>query len=1234
MKVYSKEEVFESTLQYFNNDELATNVWIDKYALKNNEGELLELNPDDTHHRIAKEIARIESKYENPMTEEQIYEFIKGFKYFVFGGSGMYGIGNDYSLSSLANCFVIGNESDSYGGILTDDQELVQLMKRRGGVGLDLSHLRPEGTKTTNSAGNSSGAVSFASRYSNSTREVAQGGGRRGALMLSMSIKHPDVEQFVFCKNDKTKVTGANISVKVDKEFMDAVKNDGDYLQTFPIDIQPLEDYDEVLKQLSYNELVGAFDKYNGNFYVKKIKARELWNKIIHQATASAEPGILFWDTIKEESIPSCYGKEWEESSTNPCFTGDTIIAVADGRNGVSIKELTERGEDVPVYCMDENGFLKIKTMRNPRITGFNQKIYKITLDSGDIIRVTGNHRFYLKNGLIKEAINLLKGDSLQIFSKVSIEKNSNKEVTLHLNGSNIKEHRFIIESFVRKLKDEEMVHHIDENPYNNTLTNLQIITNSLHNEIHNKSYPGELNGNYSGISNKELKERAIFLTKSLNRRLSKVEWCRLNDSVFGWSEYRKELGLTLTDFLRNVAIECGIDKELIDLDPRVVKSYQAAIEQGYKCKIENNQVFVQKKCENCNNLFWVKFLQREISFCNQKCAINNLNKKRWSDNSLKEKVDSEYYNHKVLSVEFDGYEDVYNGTVDEFHNLFIGGFNSKLRLGHKKVTYCLTAQCGEIPLNQYDSCRLSSLNLYSYVENPFTQEASFNWDLFKQHCQLGQRLMDDLVDLEEEKVNQIIAKVEQDKQSSHIKHIELVLWEKIRKTLLQGRRTGFGITGEADMLAALGLKYGTKEATEFAVLIHKTFAIEAYKSSIQLAKERGCFPIWNLETEHNNSFITRITNEFVEEYEKNESNNFLLEEYEKYGRRNIACLTIAPNGTLSLMTQTTSGIEPVFEVSYKRRRKVFTNTEIKDQTGDNWEEYKVFHPKFIEWYLFNSELTSHQSVLEYFSQLKDDDLKFLIKGSPYYQATANEIDYLEKVKMQGEIQKWIDHSISVTHNLPKGISEEEVAKIYMKAYEVGCKGVTVYVDGSRSGVLIKNEENLVKTNLNKRPESLQCDIYVTKVKGKDWVVLIGVNNDVPYECFAFKQKNLKITHDLPNARLIKRKEKGVNYYDLLANSHFRLDDISSFFELGEEQSLTRSISLSLRYNIPIVDICDQLDKATGSVVELSKALLRVLKKYIKEGNIGKECPNCGSKEGLISQGGCITCKDCGYSKC
>lgn len=854
--MYTKEEVYKSTLEYFKGDQLATNVWISKYALKDKKGNILELNPDMMHKRLAKEVARIEKKYLNPMFEDEIYSLIKDFRYFVFAGSPAYGIGNNFLLSSLANCFLIGNGCDSYGGILYDDQELVQLMKRRGGVGHDLSYIRPNGSKILNSARSSSGVVTFAERFSNSTREVAQSGGRRGALLLSIHIKHPDSGDFISCKHDKNKITGANVSVRIDRGFMEAVKNDSDYYQTFPVD---LHERDEILVPFIEEDLNGNI-KYNklytlsNNCYAKKVKARELWNKIVHHATLDAEPGMLFWDTVIEESIASCYGDKWKEKSCNPC---------------------------------------------------------------------------------------------------------------------------------------------------------------------------------------------------------------------------------------------------------------------------------------------------------------------------------------------------------------------------------------GEIPLNPYDSCRLSSLNLYSYVEDPFTDKVKFNWELFEEHCKIGQRIMDDFVDLEEEKINKILNKVKRDPEQGYIKQVELNLWEKIRKNLLDGRRTGFGITGEGDMLAALGYIYGTDEANDFTEEIHKTMAIEVYKSSIQLAKERGCFPIWDFEKEKENPFIKRFIHE-----ELHIDDNFSMQDFFNYGRRNIACLTIAPNGTLSIMTQTTSGIEPAFEVYYNRRRKV-KDGPIIDEVGDHWEEYKVFHHKFVEWFEVNywNKIDDHLNIefpLEWLEKCSDKILEGYIKESPYYKSTANTIDYFKKVEMQGRIQKWIDHSISVTHNLPKGISEEEVSKIYLKAYEVGCKGCTIYVDGTRSGVLIKDEKK------EKRPESLPCDIYVVKVRGNDWVVLIGLddrNNNRPYEVFAFKQGNLKITHDLPNAKLIKRELKGSNRYDLVANSHFILSDLASFFELGEEQSLTRQISLNLRYKIvPLEEIIDQLDKSVGSVVELSKAVSRVLKKYVKESKVDDICPECGA-DNLIREGGCIRC-ECGWSKC
>lgn len=860
----TKEEVFKSTLKYFKNDELATNVWINKYCLKNKNRELLELNPDDMHHRIAKEISRIENNYQNPIPENEIYELLKDFKYIVPQGSPMMGIGNDYQIVSISNCFYLHHKGDSYGSIMDIDEKLAHIFKHRGGCGIDLSQIRPYDSKINNAALTSTGLVPFAERYSNTTREVAEEG-RRGALMISLSIKHPDAERFIDAKLEQGKVTGANISVKITDDFIEAVKNDSDYFQCFPIDLNVLDHtgFHEMYhnKSFEYNKIYDLQYKNDNEYkgcYVKVIKAKELWNKIIKNAKNSAEPGVLFWDNFKRES-PS------------------------------------------------------------------------------------------------------------------------------------------------------------------------------------------------------------------------------------------------------------------------------------------------------------------------------------------------------------DGYE-----------GFELQGVNP----------------CAELSLSDLESCRLLVLNLYSYVIDPFTKNAKFDYDLFKKHTQISQRFMDDIVDLEIEKINKIIEKVESDKEEDQIKAKELGLWKEINRKGIEGRRTGLGITAEGDMLAALGIKYGTEEANNFTEEVHKILAIETYKSSVQLAKERGAFPIWNYEKEKDNPFINRIIGHFVINEFKDSVENIdgkWVDDYLTYGRRNIACLTIAPTGSVSIMTQTSSGIEPVFEIVYKRRRKVEKGS-IKnpfiDEVGDHWEEYKIFHPKFIEWYLKRApELQTYENTIKFLSHLQN--IEGLIQESPYYKATANEIDYLKKVEMQGRIQKWVDHSISVTHNLPKGISEEEVSKIYMKAYDCGCKGCTVYVDGSRSGVLIKDEKNKFD-----RPESLPCDIYVVKVNGKDWVVLIGLNNNNPYEIFAFKQSNLQITHDLPNAQLIKRKVKNKNYYDLIANSHFRLNDIASFFELGEEQSLTRQISLNLRYGIvPIDEIIDQLEKATGSVVELSKALLRVLKKYVKDNSsTGGVCPECGEK--LVYNSGCASCASCGYSKC
>ena len=700
-KKYSHHEAVEKSTGYFNGDNLAANVWVNKYALKNSESLLLELTPDDMHRRIAGEIARIENKYPNPMGEDEIFELIRDFRYIIPQGSPMAGIGNNFQIGSLSNCFVIGNEgqSDSYGGIMKVDEEQVQLMKRRGGVGHDLSHIRPKNSVVKNSALTSTGIVPFMERYSNSTREVAQEG-RRGALMLSISIKHPDAEHFIDAKLEAGKVTGANISVKITDDFMQAVIEDGEFTQQFPVE--------------SKNPTV-----------VRKIYARDLWSKIVHNAWKSAEPGILFWDTIIRESIPDCYAD-----------------------------------------------------------------------------------------------------------------------------------------------------------------------------------------------------------------------------------------------------------------------------------------------------------------------------------------------------------------------------------LGFKTVS---TNPCGEIPLCTYDSCRLLAINLYNYVDKPFTTDASFNSELFIDHVHKAQRVMDDIIDLELEKVDRILDKIDADPEAEDIKARERTMWLNIKKKAIQGRRTGFGITAEGDMLAALGTRYGSDEATDFSVEVHKLLAIEAYRSSVTMARERGPFPIYNTERERTNPFILRLK----------ESAPDVYEDMVEYGRRNIAMLTIAPTGSVSILTQTTSGLEPVFAVSYKRRRKVNPNDRnvkitFKDEIGDTWEEYNVFHHKFITWLEINGYNT------EEVSRMDEKELKDLIKKSPFFRATANDVDWVAKVKMQGAVQKWVDHSISVTVNVPADIKEEMIGNIYETAWKEGCKGMTVYRDGSRSGVLVNHESNKKKeevtdfqeTKAPHRPERLEADIVRFQNEYEKWIAVVGLYNGRPYEVF------------------------------------------------------------------------------------------------------------------------------------
>ena len=840
-KFYTYEEAFAASNEYFNGDELAARVWASKYALKDSYGNIYELTPDDMHHRIASELARIELKYPNPMPEEEIYQLLKGFRYIIPQGSPMAGIGNNYQLGSLSNCFVIGidGDPDSYGGIIKIDEEQVQLMKRRGGVGHDLSHIRPKGSPVKNSALTSTGLVPFMERYSNSTREVAQDG-RRGALMLTVSIKHPDSEAFIDAKMTEGRVTGANVSVRIDDDFMRAAINGEPYVQQYPVNSDT-------------------------PVYKKEIDAMTLWRKIVHNAWKSAEPGVLFWDTIERESIPDCYA---------------------------------------------DLGFKTIST--NP---------------------------------------------------------------------------------------------------------------------------------------------------------------------------------------------------------------------------------------------------------------------------------------------------------------------------------------CGEIPLCPYDSCRLIAINLFSYVKNPFTAEASFDYDLFKKHVACAQRLMDDIIDLEMEKIDMIIEKIKSDPETMEVKETELHLWHKIKTKTLKGRRTGVGTTAEGDMLAAMGLRYGSDEAIDFSESVHKTLAIAAYGSSVMMAQERGAFEIYDAEREKNNPFVNRLKEACPELYE-----NMV-----KYGRRNIACLTIAPTGTTSLMTQTTSGIEPVFMPVYKRRRKVNPNDpdvriDYTDETGDSFEEYIVYHHKFIMWMK-----TVGIEVKDSYTQAELDEI---VAKSPYHKATSNDIDWLAKVRMQGRIQKWVDHSISVTINLPSDVTEDLVNDLYVEAWKVGCKGCTVYREGSRSGVLISTKKEEKKErymaeeeHILKRPIELEADVVRFQNNKEKWIAFIGLINGRPYEIFtglADDDEGIFCPKSVTKGKIIKAiDENGNKHYDFqFINKRGYKTTIEGLSEKFNPEfwNYAKLISGVLRYGMPIdqvVKLISSLELNNQSINTWKMGVERALKKYLPNGSEakGQKCPKCGN-ETLIYQEGCLICTSCGTSKC
>lgn len=1043
-------------------------------------------------------------------------------------------------------------------------------------------------------------------------------------------INHPDITDFVVSKNDLSKITGANISVKVSDEFMIAVEKDEDYILSWPTEKKQIK----IEEQIPYNKLI----KRDDGTYLKRIKAKDLWNIIVKQAHKNAEPGVMFWDKMINDGPQDMYKDfGFETKGTNPCVTGDTLIAVADGRNSVSIKQLVEEGKDIPVYCLNNKGQIEIQLMRNPRITGYNQPIYEVKFDTGDSIKCTGNHKIKLKNGSYKEAKNLKYGDSVHVstISYSPIVSDKNKRFSNHT------------------------------------------------------AYQ---------ISNEKLLEQGFKLAKKLGRLFSDNEWIEFaekNNLPKFIKSFRGFNGIR--EFALYIATELGF--EYLDKDPRIIRRYTEALQNGYNAKItDDNIILVEKTCEECGKKFWKRYDRREIGYCSITCSNNHMNKttdtnkrrtntinetynkkgedktqkqlkiysdlkfklgrnpqeKEWINSCKEHKITyrlgtkyelkkykeveklGENYNHKVISVKLIGYDTVYNGTVDKWHNFF-SIFKPFNKLTYSKQFIINNLNCGEVGLSPSDSCRLGSINLFNFIDKPFTKRAKLNWDRLAKVARLSQRFMDDIVYLEEEKINVIINKIESDPEPINIKRTELETWKNVLDILKKGRRTGIGVLGLGDMFAALGIQYGTSKATKLAEDIQKCIAINSYRESIKLAKERGAFPIWNADLEASNPFLRRVISENFDHKE--------YDEYLKYGRRNIATMSIAPTGSLAILAQTTSGIEPVFKVFYRRRRKVNpgeenVNVTFVDQNGDSWEEYNVIHKPFVRWYYnkFINEVVSIEEVEEYLRNLDEKSLEELINESPWKGAESHSLDYIEKVTMQGKIQRWVDHSISVTHNLPEKITLEEVNDIYFHGWKSGCKGITIYREGSRSGVLLSKEEKendvFIETKAPKRPRVLPSDYYVGKANGREFAIIIGrwieedgTETNKPYEVFAFENPPLKKNTTGKTVKVRKGHYKFIN-------GEFEIPELQLAANRIEQRMLTLSASMLLRHGAPIKHVIHIIKKIDENISSFSSVVRRYLSKYIEEEVNGESCPHCGDK--LIMQDGCVKCisPECGYSKC
>lgn len=1215
LKPIEKSVVLKAATEYFNGDELAASVWMEKYALKDNLGNIYERTPDDMHDRICSELYRIECNYPNPMPYSRIVRLIKGFKYLIPQGSPMAGIGNDMQLSSLSNCFVIGDLSDSYGGIAKIDEEQVQLMKRRGGVGHDLSHLRPKNTPVNNSALASTGIVPYMERYSNSTREVAQNG-RRGALMLTISIKHPDALDFIDAKLDTTKITGANVSVKITDEFMDAVINNRPFIQQWPIDASNPQ-------------------------ITRTIDAAATWKKITDNAWKSAEPGVLFWDTIINESVADCYsGDGFNTVSTNPCFTGDMKLLTADGYK--TFRELwVEQGM---IEHIDVGG-TKSKVINSKGIvdatavyrTSESNDVFEVTLKNKQSLKVTGNHKWIIirdgkevrvqtsdlkvgdrvplykanggytwgdyddesyallagyliadgsicdvKNGYVRAIIRLWNGDiesvgddlqkcMLDIYERETLSTNQNPEYSLDsktLDGFDYDRSQMCSTVLGRMLIKDGL-----------SVGDKHRIPNSIW-SANEATVAAFLRGLFSGDGHVE----ANYIRKCLSIRLSQSNLGMLRDV---------QLLLGYFGIKSSVSTMKPAGKKMMNDGKGGMKEYNA--KESYRLIIGG-----RSNCEKYMER--VGFLQ---SHKNDK-ANDWLHKHPGSNNSAIK------YVTLIKSIEYAGQEETFCITEHDSNEVVVNG----VRMGN----------CGEIPLSPYDSCRLMAINLYSYVKDPFTDQARFDMDAFIADVTASQRLMDDMVDLEIEKIERIIAKIKSDPEPYKTKQTELDLWHKILDSCVTGRRTGLGITAEGDMLAALGIRYGSERAIDVCTQIHQELALAAYTSSSILAKERGAFEVYNSDKEHGNPFIDRLTN----------SDEILADMLAEHGRRNISLLTIAPTGTTSMMAQTSSGIEPAFMISYRRRRKInpgqsTENVCFIDEVGDRWEEYNVFHHKFLDWARINGE------DMDNLERCSTDELSAIIERSPYHMATANNIDWVNKVKMQGSIQKWIDHSISVTVNVPAATTKQMVNDIYVAAWRAGCKGCTIYRDGSRSGVLISSDSGDASTLQSlpaKRPEAIDGKILRYQNGPEKWVAFIGLQDGIPYEVFTGPLSEIELPDDVFEGKILKVKpEEGNNVYPFVYNGG-TVPDLSVAFN-DEYWNYARLVSGILRHGMSlpyVIKIIDGL-RMDGGITSWKHGVVRALKQFVQDGAAsGDSCPECS--DDLVYREGCISCVGCGYSKC